>query len=59
MVDVAISVVWSKKMHRCIADIVFQKMQQYGNGEIAFFDRKRALVWYKIKAIGWKCNKLP
>ena len=25
MVDVAISVVWSKKMHRCIADIVFQK----------------------------------
>ena len=52
MVDVAISVVWSKKMHRCIADIVFQKMQRYGNGEIAFFDRKRALAWYKIKAIG-------
>ena len=34
-----------------MADIVFQKMQRYGNGEIAFFDRKRALARYKIKAI--------
>ena len=47
-----------QKMHRCIADIVFQKMQRYGNGEIAFSDRKTPLPGYEIKAIASKLQQI-
>ena len=59
MVGVAISQLYGVKNAKMYSRQSFQKMQRYGNGEIAFFDRKRALAWYKIKAIGWNCNKLP
>ena len=58
MVDVAISQLYGVKNAKMYSRQSFQKMQRYGNGEIAFSDRKTPLPGYEIKAIASKLQQI-